>query len=552
MANHKIKSLIQTIATCSVALMVLGALLGCDERAMNAPNTFSEPKTRLFTDSIGVVQSSRVTLRWFGDVQDGFVTAYFVSFDRQNWRFTQRQDSAFSLRLFTTDTSFSFSVAAARTDGGNNRYDTSIIRGGFNFGPEPFTDANGNGRYENGENFIDIGPVDTNPPSVRFPVRNSFPTLEIRSQTPDTTLPVIQFDFLVADVDGLETISRLDIALNDSLFLAANTVQVPVNNTFMQVLLSATNPRALGTTTGQVFTGNSTTPLSRSLPNWQIGGTNVLYVRVVDAAGAASPRLAALDSGRTWFTAPITSTLAVIDDFGELARDPLNAADTTEAALRMLLPRIRGGKYTGNNAPQILDIRATGNTDLGRRAAQYSRPFVLSRLLLNYNVILWTADGLPNMELAAFSLPDLLLAGKNVLFNTGFSATPTILEFSPASGVTRLGLSNLNSNMTLPPLSPFTQYPTVRYNGILRFSSYQPAVMSLQVGSESIYELPSSLRGTLSANSVSLVARRIYRSPANQPLGRIIFCTSAFYRVANLAGNLDQFYETVFRDEFGE
>jgi len=156
------------------------AVAGCSEHLPNQPVPNQPPETflALRPDSILRRTPSQQNIHWWGVDPDGFVKGYFFSFDSLRWTFTTRNDSLFALKLNTTDTTYSFFVAAVDNE----------------------------------------GLVDPTPASLRYPIQNTPPSVAfiLKSDVPDTTYPVASFQWYGADVDGDETITSFSYALDDT------------------------------------------------------------------------------------------------------------------------------------------------------------------------------------------------------------------------------------------------------------------------------------------------------------------------------------------------
>ncbi|MCC6548817.1 MAG: hypothetical protein IT279_01990, partial [Ignavibacteriaceae bacterium] len=207
---------------------------GCTEDVTEVPYVNKPPKTGLFLtpDSVISQQASRLKVNWWGDDSDGLVVGFYFTWDNTNWSFTTRKDSTFSLQIGAADTIYTFRVAAV-DNAGNGIYDASIVRNGINLGAEPFTDANGNGIFDAGEPFTDIGDIDPAPVSLPFPIKNSAPVISINTLTilPDSSFPVMTFGWNASDIDGDQTISSIELVLNDTT-VSSNFISIPGNIRF--------------------------------------------------------------------------------------------------------------------------------------------------------------------------------------------------------------------------------------------------------------------------------------------------------------------------------
>ena len=145
-------------------------LITCTEEGVNNPVGNQSPDTGLFLypDSTIRPQQSRLRVHWWGDDKDGLIVGYYFSWNDDPWEFTSSNDSLFALKIGANDTTYNLSVYSV-DNGGNNVYDHQISQNGINYGPEPFIDENGNGIYDSGEFFYDIGLIDPTPAEFDFP-----------------------------------------------------------------------------------------------------------------------------------------------------------------------------------------------------------------------------------------------------------------------------------------------------------------------------------------------------------------------------------------------
>lgn len=584
----------------ALLILLVIALSACEENPINKPNTFSNPETSVITERIFVNLQGTVTLNWSGTVADGFVGGFMLSFDSTRWgtdttsAFTTRQDSTFRLTFFSLDTTFTLFVAAVRLDNGNGRYDTALIRGTINFGREPFTDLNQNGRYDEGEPFIDIGSIDETPARVTFPVRNSPPELQQRFLTlvPDTSLPVTQFEFRASDRDGINTLRGIQLCLNDSTFPQSKTVEIPIFSQDLTVVLESASPKSAGVTEAKIYIGSSNTPLETRLPDYRMNAPNVLYARAVDAPGATSEIIRIPHADSIWVPKVLSnSPLVVIDDFAPADRDPFDAFNSSGAPLvaERVLPevfnQIRGGRYVNPQRYEVITLKAplispnpldaATRERLRRQSIQNSSPDVLKKLLLLYDVVFWYTDNNPSFLVAQFALPDVLNSGVDVLMTIGTSSDRDALSlsFSPASSarvVPQAQFQTPNPQFTtLVREISDTTFPTLSYNGNFRAGTYTTSAHTLQFSVENpkdivpLYSLPLSFpmiaQNQLDTTSRFVISRRTYRQ-AGQERGRIVFCSIPMYRVIVRSDAptvtdttaLRRFYDAVFEKEFGQ
>ncbi len=298
-----------------VSIFIAVLVVSCTDDPVSNPAGNQPPNTGLFLypDSTILPQQSRLTIHWWGDDPDGTVIGYYFSWDNINWTFTASNDSLFALQIGVSDTIYTFRVSAV-DDEGNKIYDSNIKRNGIDFGPEPFIDENDNGQYDQGEFFYDIGLVDPTPARFDFPLRNTAPTISWNelSFLPDTSFPVMTFSWNVDDIDGVESIVAIEIALNDttnqsniiSIDGSVRTVTLRTNDfsgttAAMEILIESQE--------GNIF--------PELLPGLIFDANNSFYARAVDISGAASPFISLPDSGQTWYVKKPVGNLLIIDDY---------------------------------------------------------------------------------------------------------------------------------------------------------------------------------------------------------------------------------------------
>lgn len=564
--NHAIRFLF--------ALMFGSLVLSCRDNAANAPNTFSEPNTIAITDSIKVTQRSTVALQWSGTLSDGVIGGYFVSIDASSanatWRFTTRQDSTFQLPLTSSFANFTISISACRLDGGNKSYDAELQRGNLNFGSEPFIDLDSNGVRSENEPFTDIGLIDLTPATISLPVRNTAPelTFSLNTDVADTTFPVAQFSLRASDLDGNSTISRVEIALNDPAFTNPVTITGGFESGIV-LTVEAVSPRST-VSEANVYRDNSETPLPKRLTNFRLGNTNVLYARCFDVSGAKNAiNLPNGDTRDTLITMPrdtvkskwvarqVTgqpgSSLIVVDDYADINTEPFQSTSASIRTLRdSVFSKLLNGKYTGVNAYQTIEVKPPSRNAPRPAAAYAYSGQTLRRILAYYDVIYWYSDGAASYSLAQDALEPILRSGNKVLFNLSARVTDPesrFLQFSPAQRTTVILGDNVPD--VVVEIDPGgAGYPVLRFNGSPHQGVYSTATMELQTNVTPIYRLPASVVADTTQRVVC--ARKVYLDNAGNPGGRIIMISFGAYSFANLNNNLFQFYEKVFRDEFGQ
>ncbi|MGH2566837.1 MAG: hypothetical protein ACRDGA_00735, partial [Bacteroidota bacterium] len=379
---------------------------GCKETLSGVQRENLPPKTYLWTDTVGVVQTSRVRFFWWGNDPDGIVQGYLVTLDGTQWTWTTSQESTFTVHLGGVETLLAqFRVAAVDMEG-NGRRDASVSAGGINFGPEPFDDLDSNGVYSTGEPFVDFGAIDPDPPRLQVLIKNSAPTVSFVNNTgiPAQTLPVATFLFQGTDVDGNETIVRYFIALNDTS--EASWTEIP--GTVSMVTLSGDLSNSSATTvSAKVFAGTGLTDLGLTVSGLRLDAPNVLYLFCEDLAGARSKVTRMPDTTRTWLVKkPVgRRNLLLVDDYATASPNP-------DDVYRVALQSAVDGSGQSFGDYDVLDLRTYP------LPAPIHKP-MLVQTFRAYKTVFWYAR-IADLNFAQNSLPEFMATGGKVLMTTGF------------------------------------------------------------------------------------------------------------------------------------
>ena len=390
-----LKRLILTTVFIAVAL-----ISSCTEDVVSEKVKNQAPETgiTLKPDSVISPQPTRLRVNWWGDDPDGIVLGFYIKWNDDDWEFTISNDSLFALKIGATDTTFVFNVAAVDAEG-NGKYDYSVIRNGMNFGAEPFVDDNQNGIWDDGEAFYDIGLIDPTPSSFSFPLKNSAPTVfwNELSFLPDTSFPVMSFGWIAEDIDGDETILRINIALNDttdssniiSLDGSVRTVTLRTNE------FSSQNPLMEILIEGQE---NNINP--ERLPGLVFDDLNYFFVQSEDISGAKSEfvRLPEEGAERNWFVKKPVGNILVIDDYA--TQD--NAASFYTAMFDSL------------GLTESYDIY-----DIINQEPPFKNVTFLESIKL-FDYLFWYTDNNPSIDLAAFATQKYLTQGGKIAYSMQF------------------------------------------------------------------------------------------------------------------------------------
>jgi hypothetical protein len=443
-------------------ILILSAAIGlysCYNNPVDNPVQNQRPKTGLFLypDSTISQQPSRLKISWWGDDPDGIVIGFYYSWDGINWNFTTSNDSVFALQIGVTDTVYTFTVAAV-DNGGNNVYDSEIIQNGINFGPEPFTDLNGNGVYDPGEPFIDIGLIDDNPPSIVFPIKNSSPEIVWNNLSflPDTSFPVMSFGWEAFDIDGDHTISKINIALNDT---AAENI-VSLNGAVRRITIRPKDRDYQNLQMQILIDGSTSSIVPDLLQGLVLDANNKFFVQSEDISGAKSKWISLPEEGKSWYVKKPVGELLLVDDY--------NTIDNAHVFYTQMFDSLNlSGKYDvydfHKNRPPFLNVT-----------------FLETVKLFDY--LLWYSDNSPSLDLASLTSQRYLDEGGKIFFSIQFPQNfdmSLIQGFLPVNDDSSDYRSSLSGNTKI--ISSSQDYPDLQTDNLSLFRIRSFYISSINV-----------------------------------------------------------------------
>ena len=493
-----------------------GIVVGCSERFSNAPITNQLPDTflSLRPDSTLRRTTSQQHIQWWGVDSDGFVVGYIFSFDSLSWSFTEKNDSLFGLRLNTTDTTYSFFVAAV-DNGGNGVRDAST-----SWGPEPFTDVNGNGQYDSGEPFIDFGVSDPTPASLKYPIRNSPPGVAflLNSNVPETTYTVATFQWNATDFDGSETIEKFYYALDDT---SGSTAWRELPGSFNRVTLFRN--RVLTASDPPSYRNDSLTE-----------GNHAFFLKARDIAGAFSPVVRMPDTGKVWYVKVPKRDFLIVDDY--------LPTDASAPFYKAMFDTLLGGRL---GTKDILDIKK-GATAIKR--GDYVPALInptLTETIKLFKYVFWYSDNSPSLDIAQSTLPEFKKAGGKALFTSGFPENVTgqgsLVDFAPIDNVESATFTIiLLQRDTVVSVSNDPAYPTLTRDTLGTAYAF-PRGLLPKVDARVLYRMQTSTRWT--GQPIMGV------KDADQP--KFILMGILLHRFGVPPARVAQFLRKVYKDEVG-
>lgn len=438
----------------STIIFSLGLLISCGEDFIDNPAGNKPPDTNiaLFPDSTIAPQPSRLKVAWWGDDSDGLIVGFYYTWDGITWTFTDKNEILFSLQIGAADTTYPFKVSAA-DNGGNGIYDNRVFQNGIEFGPEPFVDANTDGIFNNGEKFFDIGLIDPTPAELNFPLKNTAPTIKwnLLSSLPTVSFPVMSFGWDADDLDGVETILKINIALNDTndvnnivsldggvRTITLRTKDFTSSNPLMEILIE----------------GIETNIAADKLPGLKFDDNNKFFVQAVDISGATSSFISLPDTSRNWFVKKPKGDLLIMDDYA--------TSDGSDLFYNVMMD----------------SLGLTAHFDVYEYSTQkppYTNVTFLQTIKL-FNYVLWYSDNNPSLELAASSVSKFIDGGGKIAFSMQFPQTvdPILLQgFLPINADSLYSRNSLVQNTIISADTTDPAYPTLTSTGtIFRAKSF--------------------------------------------------------------------------------
>ncbi|MCF8263931.1 MAG: hypothetical protein K9I99_05460 [Melioribacteraceae bacterium] len=401
--------ILRKIKNIVLGFLAFVLIVSCTETVTDNLISNKAPDTFIFIFNDGSEinkQKSRLKVHWWGDDPDGLIAGYFIKWEGidNDWTFTTSNDSVFSLPIGSADTNYVFKVFAA-DDEGNGKYDNRLSQNGTDFGAEPFLDANANGSYDEGEKYFDIGLIDPTPASQDFPIKNSTPVIEWNdlSVLPPVSFPVMTVGWNASDLDGDESITKINIALND-------TTEFVSLDGFTRIItliiddLNAADPKF------RIYVDADDNKLfSERLQNLNLDGNNRLYLQAEDISGAKSSFIPLPDTTSDWFIEKPKGDLLIIDDYQ-------SGADA-KTFYENVFDNIAPGEY---------------NTfDIENSSLPYTS-VTLTKTIELFDFVLWYSDPDPSLDLASLITQDYLSNGGKIAFSMNFKDSSASFNFSTA------------------------------------------------------------------------------------------------------------------------
>lgn len=409
----------------AVAALLLSS---CDTSLDGNLNENQPPNTSLTVDSIELDEdnrlSSRVNISWWGDDPDGYVEGYEYAISDTsggNWRFTTRTDSIFILPISPGEDIENVLFAVRAID--------------------------------------NEGAIDPEPASIEFPLRNSDPITELNTLElpPDITYSIASFGWTISDPDGLPTVERTEIAINDTI---DGWVEIPIEADDQQELFISVDIRQSGANEGtaDIRLGRNYRQTDLQVSGFQFDQVNTFYVRTVDAALAESEI-----QSHEWYLKRQTSNVLVLND---------DASSGSTENVEYTLSKLSGI----NISADVIDISggegfgADGVVPLSTAFPRIINP-TLNRALAKWDHIYWFSNSLQRNINYAPEILDLFFDnGGTLFFNTLSrvqSSTNPLLNFLPIRQYVSIDASRGENGFRIQndyEVRPIESGPVLSYN----------------------------------------------------------------------------------------
>ncbi len=493
-------------------LLSLTFIFSCNESINNNKVENQPPQTSLFLfpDSTISQQPSKLTINWWGDDPDGIVVGYYYKWNDDNWTFTKENKIDFALQIGASDTLYNFSVAAV-DNSGNGKYDKNITQNGIDYGAEPFEDLNNDDIYNEGEPFIDIGIIDPTPATQKFPIKNTTPTIEWNQLTtlPAESFPVMTLGWNADDLDGVESIKYINIALNDS------TQTIALDGEIRNITIKIDDANADNPLMQIMVNGNL---IEQKLKGIKLDSENTIYVQAEDISGAKSKFIKLPnEENKKWFVHKPKGKLLVIDD--NTKND--NSANFYSENLNALQNGAFAGKY------DVWDIH------------KYEIPYksiTFMETIKLFDVLLWYSDNQPDIDLAASTIKKFTENGGKVLFTSVLPHPVDIVQLKDILPIDSVSapIKFLRSNVEIQNV--VEGYPKLKTTGSsIKVKMFYPSTAS----STAIYETTKDLG--VGTNVIG------FKSNDN----KIFFFGLPLHECDGYAGNVKLLLEKIIFDDFG-
>jgi hypothetical protein len=247
----------------------------------------------------------------------------------------------------------------------------------------------------------------------------------------------MSFGWNVDDLDGLSTILKINIALNDTT--DPNNI-VALDGSVRTITLRTKEFNSSNPKMEILIEGIETNIFYEKLPGLKFDDYNKFYVQAVDISGATSQFISLPDTGKTWFVKKPKGEILIMDDY--------STSDGAAAFYDAMMDSLGlTGKY------DVYDY-------LNQKPPYTNVTFLQTLKLFKY--VLWYSDNNPSLDLAASSVQTFIDAGGKIAFSMQFPQTvdPVLLQgFLPINTDTIYTRTSLLPNTIISADTTDPAYP---------------------------------------------------------------------------------------------
>lgn len=479
-------------------LFLLSLIIGCSRAFEGDALGNGAPETYLVTDTIIRFGDDRleseVTLQWWADDPDGYISGYEFSFDAvvseaTEWQFTTAQDSTFIL---------------APPPGADSADFVFHIRA-----------VDNNGLY------------DPTPASLTIPVKNSPPVISILPglNTPKRSFPALRFYWVGDDPDGLQNLSHYELFFNDT---AAAPFILP--STVSSAIFEATDPAAEAFTC-RVFANGGAVAEPVLMGGLVADAWNTLYIRAVDQSNATSP-FAVTDSV---FVKRVHSNVLLVNGY----------TTTTNEAFYL--------SHLASNGISVVDTMQVFETAGGAYTQQSADNLTQGKIFAMFDAIVWFSNNADNsFSLAQKTTEAFFNSGGKMLMSvyisSSFDPLSNFLDFTPIASLVNPVDTTLILDLgaSLTPLEP--EWPALQGTSIV--GVVKP--IQLQIGATPLYDAALTAKDNIALTFTPWTGVSTVIASKTDGAGNTNFVISTL-ELNKLDGllNMDDFFEKVMIDAFG-
>lgn len=476
----------------------MSGFISCRKDFYGSENANGNPQTYIAIDTIirlgGDRLTSQVSLYWWGDDADGFITGYEFTFDDSVtdatiWQFTGRQDSIFTLAPGAGEDTADYILHIRAVD--------------------------------------NMGLKDATPARLRIPVKNSPPTVTIIPgiNNPVQSFPVLKYYWSASDPDGDDNIAYYELYFNDT-----TASPYVLDGNVSSAIFQAQDPAVMNFVCS-VYVNSNSIAEENTISGLTAYSDNTLYIRSVDLSGAAS----SFASAAPVYVKPVTGNVLLVDGYSASSpvgfyHDQLASAGILTADTIRIFEQ-SGGQYTQQSADNITQARIFDLFDL----------------------IIWFSNDADNsFSLAQKTTTDFFAHdGKmlmSVYISSSFDPLSNFLDFTPVAALTDPPDTTLILEAGGQLIADAAGYPELQGTAIIGI--VKPFI--LQLGAASLYKAELTAKDNTTLALFPWTGNSTVIAKKTDAGGQTNFVLSALeLQKLDGLGTMPDFFQKVIINEFG-